>query len=69
MLNDRQYGFRKGRLTGDLLALLSERWNGSIHRFGEYKVTVLDISKAFDRVWHQVPPLAFGVSSHFSRYI
>lgn len=72
LLNDRQYGFRKGRSTGDLLALLSERWNGSIHRFGEAKVVALDISKAFDRVWHEAlvsKLIAFGVGSHFSRFI
>ena len=40
----------KGRSAGDLLALLSETWNVSIHRFGEAKVVSLDISKAFDKV-------------------
>ena len=50
LLNDRQYGFRRGRSTGDLMAFLSERWSRSIHRFGESRVVALDISKAFDRV-------------------
>ena len=53
LLNDWQYGFRKNRSTGDLIALLTETWNRSIHFFGESKVVALDISKAFDRVWHQ----------------
>ena len=52
LLCDRQYGFRRGRSTGDLLAYLSEKWCQSIHHFGESKVVALDISKAFDRVWH-----------------
>ena len=30
LLNDRQYGFCKGLSTNNLLALLFERWNGSI---------------------------------------
>ena len=53
LLNERQCGFRKNRSTGDLMALLTETWNGSIHFFGESNVVALDISKAFDRVWHQ----------------
>ena len=47
LLNDRQYGLCS---TGCILAILSERWNGSIKRFGEAKVVSLDISKAFDGV-------------------
>ena len=53
LLNDRQYGFRKNRSTGDLMALLTETWHRSVHFFGESKVVALDISKAFDWVWHQ----------------
>ena len=52
LLNDRQYGFRKNRSTGDMMSLLSEIWSSGIHKFGESKVVALDISKAFDRVWH-----------------
>ena len=43
----------KNACTGDILALLTETWNRSIHFFGESKVVALDISKAFDSVWHQ----------------
>ena len=53
VLNDRQYGFKKNRSTGDLMVLLTETWNRSDHFFGESKVVALDISKAFDRLWHQ----------------
>ena len=53
LLNERQYGFRKNRSTGDLMALLTETWNRGVYFFGESKVVALDISKAFDRVWHQ----------------
>ena len=47
-------------------------WNGSIYRFGEAKVVALDISKAFDWVWHEAVVLKlipFGIGSHFSRFI
>ena len=72
LLNDRQYGFRKNRSTGDLMSFLSERWSRSIHQFGESKVVALDISKAFDRVWHGAlisKLIAFGVGNDFSRFI
>ena len=53
LLSDRQYGFRKGRSTGDLLAFLTDSWSSSFKCFGETFAVALDISKAFDRVWHK----------------
>ncbi len=41
LLSDRQYGFRKGISTGDLLTLLTDFWSSSLSRFGE---TFSDIS-------------------------
>ncbi len=53
LLSDHQYGFRKGRSTGDLLAFLTNSWSSSLSRFGETFAIAVDISKAFDRVWHK----------------
>ncbi len=53
LLSDHQYGFRKGRSTGDLLAFLTNSWSSSLSHFGETFAVALDISKAFDRVWHK----------------
>ncbi len=53
LLSDHQYGFRKKRSTGDLLAFLTNSWSSSLSRFGETFAVTLDISKAFDRVWHK----------------
>ncbi|KAG5898379.1 hypothetical protein JTB14_015810 [Gonioctena quinquepunctata] len=53
IVNDRQYGFRHQRSTGDLLACVSHIWQLSIEKYGETLAVALDISKAFDRVWHQ----------------
>ncbi len=53
LLSDRLYGFRNGRSTGDLLAFLSNSWLSSLSSFGETFAVALDMSKAFDRVWHK----------------
>ena len=53
LLSDRQYVFRQGCSTGDLLAFLTESWSFSIRDFGETFAVALDISKAFDRVCHK----------------
>ena len=53
LLSHYQYGFRKGRSTGDLLAFPTESWSSSFRDFGETFAVGLDISKAFDRVWHK----------------
>ena len=52
LLSGCQYGFRKGRSTGDL-AFLTESWLSSFRDFGETLPVGLDTSKAFDRVWHK----------------
>ena len=52
IINDRQYGFRKQRSTGDLLTYVTHLWNNAIEQHGESRAVALDISKAFDRVWH-----------------
>ncbi len=53
ILSDHQYGFRRGRSTGDLLAFLTDSWSFSFNRFGETFAVYLDISKVFDKVWHK----------------
>ncbi len=53
LLSDRQYGYRKGCSTGDLLSLLTDSWSSSLSRFHETFSVALDTSKAFDRVWHK----------------
>ncbi len=55
-LSDRQYVFPKERSTGDLLAFLTDLWSSSLSPFGETFPVALDISKAFDRVWHRSFP-------------
>ena len=52
LLSDHQYGFRRARSTGDLLSYVTSIWSSALRDFGESFVVALDISKAFDRVWH-----------------
>ena len=49
---DFQYGFRSCRSTADLLTVVSDRIARDFNRSGATRRVALDISKAFDRVWH-----------------
>ena len=53
LLSDYQYGFRKARSTGDLLAYAVHVWSSALESCGETRVIFFDISKAFDRIWHK----------------
>ena len=49
---DFQYGFRPSRSTADLLIVVSDRTAWAFNRSGATQAVALDISKAFDRIWH-----------------
>ena len=50
--SDFQYDFRSSRSTADLLTVVSDRIARAFNRSGATRPVALDISKAFDRVWH-----------------
>ena len=52
LFSDFQYGFRSCRSTADLLTVISDRIARAFNRSGATRAVALDISKAFDRVWH-----------------
>ena len=52
LFSDFQYGFRSFRSTADLLTIVSDRIAGAFNRSGATRAVALDISKAFDGVWH-----------------
>ena len=52
LLNDRQYGFLSERSTADLLTVLFQTWSDALDSGSEVRTISLDISKAFDKVWH-----------------
>ena len=47
-----QYGFRFSQSTVDLLTVVSDRIARAFNRSGATRAVALDISKAFDKVWH-----------------
>ena len=47
-----QYGFRSLQSTSDLLTVASDRISRAFNRYGTTGALALDISQAFDRVWH-----------------
>ena len=52
LFSDFQYGFRSSRSTTDLLTVVSDRIVRAFNRSEATRAVSLDISKAFDRVWH-----------------
>ena len=52
LFSDFQYGFRSSGSTAELLTVISNRIARTFNRSGATRAVALDISKAFDRVWH-----------------
>ena len=52
LFSDFQCGFRSSRSTSDLLTVVPGRIARAFNRSGATRAVALDISKAFDRVWH-----------------
>ena len=53
LLPDTQFGFRSNRSTLDMAVSLTQRWSDALDRGQEARVVSLDLSRAFDRVWHR----------------
>ena len=52
LFSDFQYGFRFFRSTADLLKVVSDRIARAFNRSGATRAVAVDISEAFDSVWH-----------------
>ena len=50
--SDFQHGFRYSRSNADLLTVVSDRIARAFNRSGANRTVALDMSKAFDWVWH-----------------
>lgn len=53
LLSDNQYGFRSSRSTADVLTVITDRISRSHDNEFDARAIALDISKAFDKVWHK----------------
>ena len=51
LFSDFQHGFRSSQPTAVLLIVISDRIASAFNRYGATREVVLDILKAFDRVW------------------
>ena len=63
MWSDFQYGFRSSGSTADFLTVVSDRIARAFNRSEATRAVTLDISKAFDRVWHTGRLVQDGKSS------
>ena len=50
--SDFHYDFRSSQSTADLVTVVSDRIARAFNDSGATRVVALDMSKAFDRVWH-----------------
>ena len=69
--SDFQYGCKSSRSTADLCTVVSDRIARAFNRSGATRAVALDISKAFDRVWHTglLHKLkSYGISGHIFGY-
>ena len=52
LFSDFRYGFRSSRSSADLLIVVSDSIARAFNRYAATRAVALDISKAFNRVWH-----------------
>ena len=66
LFSDFQHDFRSSQSTTDLITVVSDRIGRAFNRsHGATRAVALDISKAFDRVWHAGilhKPRSYGIS-------
>jgi hypothetical protein len=53
LLNPKQFGFRTAHTSLDMTADMTQRWADTLKLGGEVRAVFLDVSKAFDKVWHE----------------
>eukprot|EP00732_Lithocolla_globosa_P003159 Lithocolla_globosa_v1_NODE_2393_length_2024_cov_88.494667.p1 type:complete len:439 gc:universal NODE_2393_length_2024_cov_88.494667:1444-128(-) len=53
LISSKQYGFRPRSSTIDLLTATTQRWTYALHDLKEVRLIALDISRAYDGIWHR----------------
>ena len=71
-ISDHQFGFRPGHSSLDVLLLLCQQWMEVLNARQEIRAVSLDISRAFDTVWH--PALltklsSYGIQGHLHSWL
>ena len=72
LFSDFQHDFRSSRLTEDLFRVVSDRITRAFKRSWATRAVTLDISKAFDNVWHADllhKHKSYGISGQIFSYI
>jgi hypothetical protein len=72
LISDYQFGFRPKHSTLDLLTATTQKWADALDKGQEVKVVALDISRAFDSVWHKgllSKMMSFGIGGSLYRWI
>ena len=72
LFSDFQYGFRSSQSIAGLLTAVSDRIARAFNRSVATRAVVLDISKAFDKVWHAGllhSPRSYGISGQMFDFI
>ncbi|CAH1239463.1 Hypp5830 [Branchiostoma lanceolatum] len=71
LISDKQFGFRAGHSTADALTYVTQHLHDAKDKRQESRLICLDISRAFDRVWHRglIAKLkAIGVDGHVLKW-
>jgi len=72
LISNHQYGFRPKHSTFDMLTYSTQNWENALDKGQEVKVVALDISRAFDSVWHNgllSKLMSVGVGGYLYRWI
>src|SRR6266853_4044034 len=72
LISNHQYGFHPKHSTLDLLTYATQNWERALDKGQETKVVALDISRAFDSVWHNgllSKLMSAGVGGYVYRWI
>eukprot|EP00732_Lithocolla_globosa_P000417 Lithocolla_globosa_v1_NODE_127_length_6020_cov_51.448114.p1 type:complete len:867 gc:universal NODE_127_length_6020_cov_51.448114:3658-1058(-) len=72
LISHKQYGFRPKCSTVDLLTATTQRWINDMKDYKEIRLVALDISRAFDAVWHKgllVKLKSYGIEGNLLRWL
>src|SRR5262245_11468927 len=72
LLAPHQYGFMPNHSTLDMIVSTTQRWENTLDNGSDVRIIALDISRAFDRVWHNgllSKLMSLGIGGRLYRWI